>query len=88
MIDESRLLFNRGYDLTAHNTQYINVYVSFQLQERKDEKEHLCSALRTKIHELWDRLQSPQEEKEALSEHMTKSKKKNIEAVRNLEVNL
>lgn len=55
-----------------------------QLQERKTENELRCSALRTKIQELWERLQIPQEEKEALSEHMTMSKKRNIEAVRNL----
>ncbi|XP_053175669.1 protein regulator of cytokinesis 1-like [Scomber japonicus] len=66
--------------LSNDNIAALKLLLS-QLQERKDEKEHLCSALRTKIHELWDRLQSPQEEKEALSEHMTKSKKKNIEAL-------
>lgn len=56
--------------------------ISFQLQERKAEKELRCSAFRTKIQELWERLQIPQEERETLSEHMVKSKKKNIEAVR------
>lgn len=59
-------------------------YASFQLQERRAENELQCSALRTKIQELWARLQIPQEEREALSEHMAKSKKKNIEAVRTL----
>ncbi|XP_018521874.1 protein regulator of cytokinesis 1 isoform X2 [Lates calcarifer] len=52
-----------------------------QLQERKTEIELRCSALRTKIQELWKRLQIPQEEREAFSEHMVKSKKKNIEAL-------
>ncbi|GAA6221475.1 protein regulator of cytokinesis 1-like isoform X2 [Lates japonicus] len=52
-----------------------------QLQERKAEIELRCSALRTKIQELWERLQIPQEEREAFSEHMVKSKKKNIEAL-------
>lgn len=57
---------------------------SFQLQDRKTENELRCSAFRTKIQELWERLQVPQEERDALSEHMVKSKKRNIEAVRNL----
>ncbi|CAK6961518.1 protein regulator of cytokinesis 1-like [Scomber scombrus] len=66
--------------LSTDNIVALKLLLS-QLQERKAENELLCSALRTKIHELWDRLQSPQEEREALSEHMTKSKKKNIEAL-------
>lgn len=57
---------------------------SLQLQDRKAENELRCSAFRTKIQELWERLEIPQEEREALSEHMVKSKKRNIEAVRNL----
>lgn len=57
--------------------------ISFQLQERKAQNELRCSALRTKMQELWERLQIPQEEREALSVHMVKSKKRNIEAVRN-----
>lgn len=57
--------------------------IYFQLQERKAENERRCSDLRTKIQELWERLKIPQEEREAHSEHMVKSKKNNIEAVRN-----
>ncbi|XP_061577659.1 protein regulator of cytokinesis 1-like isoform X2 [Cololabis saira] len=52
-----------------------------QLQESKAENELRCSSLRTKICELWDRLQVPQEEREGFSEHMVKSKKRNIEAL-------
>jgi len=59
-------------------------YVSLQLQERQVEKDLLCSGFRTKIQKLWERLQIPQEDREALSEHMVESKKKNIKAVRNL----
>uniref|UniRef100_A0A3Q0S182 Protein regulator of cytokinesis 1a n=1 Tax=Amphilophus citrinellus TaxID=61819 RepID=A0A3Q0S182_AMPCI len=51
------------------------------LKDRKAEKELLCSGYRTKIQELWERLQIPQEDREAFSEHMIKSKKKNIEAL-------
>lgn len=57
--------------------------ISFQLQEHKAQNDLRCSALRTKIQELWERLQIPHEEREALSEHMVISKKRNIEAVRN-----
>ncbi|XP_068459835.1 protein regulator of cytokinesis 1-like isoform X2 [Clinocottus analis] len=52
-----------------------------QLQDHKAEKKHLCSALRSKIQQLWERLQIPQEEREAFSEHMVMSKKRNIEAL-------
>uniref|UniRef100_A0A672HVW3 Protein regulator of cytokinesis 1-like n=1 Tax=Salarias fasciatus TaxID=181472 RepID=A0A672HVW3_SALFA len=52
-----------------------------QLQERKTERELQCSSFRTKIQELWDRLQISQEDREAFSEHMVRSKKKNFEAL-------
>lgn len=58
--------------------------VLFQLQQRKIENELCCLDLRTKIKGLWERLQIPQEEREALSDHMVESKKRNVEAVRNL----
>ncbi|XP_042267522.1 protein regulator of cytokinesis 1-like isoform X2 [Thunnus albacares] len=66
--------------LSNDNIAALKLLLS-QLQERKAENELLCSALRTKIQELWERLQIPQEEREALSEHMEKSKKKNIAAL-------
>lgn len=53
-----------------------------QLEERKAENEALCETLREKIQQLWDRLQVPQEERQALDEHMVMSKKRNLEAVR------
>lgn len=58
--------------------------VFFQLQQRKIQNELCCLDLRTKIKALWERLQTPQEEREALSHHMVESKKRNMEAVRNL----
>lgn len=64
----------------------MSVCFFLQLQERKTENELLCSGFRTKIQELWERLQIPQEEREAFSEHMVNSKKKNIEAVRKLSI--
>lgn len=39
--------------------------------------------LRTKIKCLWERLQIPEEEREAFSVHMLESKKRNVAAVRN-----
>ncbi|KAM7396850.1 hypothetical protein PAMP_019858 [Pampus punctatissimus] len=69
-----------AFCLSDDNIAALKLLLS-QLQERKAENELRCSALRTKMQELWDRLQIPQEEREALSEHMAKSKKKNIEAL-------
>lgn len=57
-------------------------HVLFQLHDRKAENELHCSTLRARIQGLWERLQIPQEEREALSEHMVLSKKRNIAAVR------
>lgn len=57
-------------------------HVLFQLHDRKAENELHCSTLRARIQGLWERLQVPQEEREALSEHMVLSKKRNIAAVR------
>ncbi|XP_040893967.1 protein regulator of cytokinesis 1-like isoform X1 [Toxotes jaculatrix] len=69
-----------AFCLSNDNIAALRLLLS-QLQERKAENELRCSALRTKIQELWERLQVPQEERGALSEHMVKSKKKNIEAL-------
>ncbi|XP_071369359.1 protein regulator of cytokinesis 1b isoform X2 [Centroberyx affinis] len=52
-----------------------------QLEERKAENEAMCESQRERIQQLWDRLQVPQEEREAFSEHMVASKKKNLEAL-------
>ncbi|KAM4630413.1 protein regulator of cytokinesis 1b [Polymixia lowei] len=53
-----------------------------QLEERKAENEAICETHRERIQALWDRLQVPQEERGAFSEHMVASKKKNLEALR------
>ncbi|XP_061101603.1 protein regulator of cytokinesis 1b isoform X1 [Conger conger] len=52
-----------------------------QLEDRKAENMAICSSYRTKIQALWERLQVAQEEREALSEHMVLSKKRNREAL-------
>lgn len=59
-------------------------FVVFQLQQRKVEKELCFLDFRTKIKGLWERLQVPQEDREAFSDHMVESKKRNMEAVRKL----
>ncbi|XP_074090155.1 protein regulator of cytokinesis 1 isoform X2 [Macrotis lagotis] len=45
-----------------------------QLETRKAQNEGLCEGLRSRIRELWDRLQIPPEEREALAMFMTGSK--------------
>ncbi|KAK2914097.1 hypothetical protein Q8A67_002496 [Cirrhinus molitorella] len=52
-----------------------------QLESKKTENERICGSYREKIHELWERLQIPQEERGAISEHMTLSKKRNMQAL-------
>ncbi|XP_077939472.1 protein regulator of cytokinesis 1 [Gasterosteus aculeatus] len=66
--------------LSIDNMAALKLFLS-QLQEHKAENERCCSALRSKIHELWERLLIPQEEREAFSEHMVKTKKRNVEAL-------
>ncbi|XP_041849196.1 protein regulator of cytokinesis 1b isoform X5 [Melanotaenia boesemani] len=53
-----------------------------QLEERKAENEAMCESQREKIQQLWNRLQVPQEEREAFNQHMVTSKKRNLEALR------
>ncbi|XP_042352314.1 protein regulator of cytokinesis 1-like [Plectropomus leopardus] len=69
-----------AFCLSNDNIASLKLLLS-QLQDRKTENELRCSAFRTKIQELWERLQIPQEEREALSDHMVMSKKRNIEAL-------
>lgn len=69
---------------TPNWTCNFSVFLSLQLQQCKIENELCCLDLRTKIKALWERLHIPQEEREALSNHMVESKKRNMEAVRTL----
>ncbi|KAK5619479.1 hypothetical protein CRENBAI_013864 [Crenichthys baileyi] len=69
-----------AFCLSNDNITALKLLLS-HLQQRKAENELLCSGFRTKIQELWERLQVPLEEREPLSEHMVNSKKKNIEAL-------
>ncbi|XP_014888414.1 protein regulator of cytokinesis 1-like [Poecilia latipinna] len=69
-----------AFCLSDDNITALKLLLS-QLEERKTENELLCSSFRTKVQELWERLQVPQEERESFSEHMLSSKKKNVEAL-------
>ncbi|XP_056433882.1 protein regulator of cytokinesis 1-like isoform X1 [Gadus chalcogrammus] len=53
-----------------------------RLEDCKAENRRRCAAYRLKIQELWERLQTPQEEREATSPHMVHCKKENMEALR------
>ncbi|XP_034049246.1 protein regulator of cytokinesis 1b isoform X1 [Thalassophryne amazonica] len=52
-----------------------------QLEEHKAENEAMCKTQRERIQQLWDRLQVPQGERQAFSEHMVTSKKRNLVAL-------
>lgn len=54
-----------------------------QLEVRKSQNEAVCEGLRAQIRELWDRLQIPAEEREAVATVMTGSKANVRKAVRN-----
>ncbi|XP_056138226.1 protein regulator of cytokinesis 1-like [Lampris incognitus] len=69
-----------AFCLSNDNIAALKLLLS-QLEECKAERERCCSVYRAKILVLWDRLQIPQEEKEAFSEHMANSKRKNMEAL-------
>ncbi|KAM6926275.1 protein regulator of cytokinesis 1-like isoform 1-T1 [Lycodopsis pacificus] len=69
-----------AFCLSNDNIAALKLLLS-QLKERKAKNEDRCAALRSKIQELWERLRTPQEDREALSEHMLMSKKRNIEAL-------
>ncbi|XP_034032076.1 protein regulator of cytokinesis 1-like isoform X2 [Thalassophryne amazonica] len=70
-----------AFCLTNDNISALKQLLS-QLEHHKAENERCCSEFRTKIKELWERLQIPTEEREALAEHMVNSKKKNIDALK------
>nr|XP_014340377.1 PREDICTED: protein regulator of cytokinesis 1 isoform X2 [Latimeria chalumnae] len=52
-----------------------------QLEVQKSQKEAMCSLLRNKITELWERLQVPQEERDAFRVHMRGTKPQTIQAL-------
>ena len=62
---------------------YNHWFSLLQLEMRKSQNEAVCEGLRAQIRELWDRLQIPAEEREAVATVMTGSKAKVRKAVRN-----
>uniref|UniRef100_A0A8C4HS48 Protein regulator of cytokinesis 1 n=1 Tax=Dicentrarchus labrax TaxID=13489 RepID=A0A8C4HS48_DICLA len=69
-----------SFCLSRDNITSLKLLVC-QLEERKAENEATCEAHREKIQQLWDRLQVPQEEREAFNEHMVSSRRRNLEAL-------
>ncbi|KAI4876157.1 hypothetical protein NFI96_017583 [Prochilodus magdalenae] len=69
-----------AFCLSNDNIDSLKVLLN-QLQSKKAENEYICASYREKIQELWDRLQISQEDRDAVSEHMTLSKKRNMEAL-------
>ncbi|XP_066557649.1 protein regulator of cytokinesis 1b isoform X2 [Amia ocellicauda] len=69
-----------AFCLSDENIAALKLLLS-QLEDRKAQNEVLCSAFRGQIQELWNRLQIPQEEREAFSEHMVMCRRRNIDAL-------
>ncbi|XP_077452393.1 protein regulator of cytokinesis 1-like [Stigmatopora argus] len=71
---------NEASCLSTSNIDMLKKFLA-QLQARKAKNEQLCTELRSKLRQLWDRLKIALEERENFSQHMTASKKCNIEAL-------
>uniref|UniRef100_A0A674B3R8 Protein regulator of cytokinesis 1 n=1 Tax=Salmo trutta TaxID=8032 RepID=A0A674B3R8_SALTR len=69
-----------AFCLSSDNITALQLLLG-QLEDRKTENELVCSSYRTKIQELWERLQVPQEERDGMSDHMGQSRKKNMDAL-------
>ncbi|KAL7830999.1 hypothetical protein SRHO_G00305010 [Serrasalmus rhombeus] len=69
-----------AFCLSKENIDSLKVLLH-QLESKKAENERICESYREKIQELWDRLQISQEDRDAISENMTLSKKRNMEAL-------
>ncbi|XP_056605560.1 protein regulator of cytokinesis 1b isoform X3 [Triplophysa dalaica] len=69
-----------SFCLSKENIDSLKVLLH-QLESRKAENERVCGSYRETIQNLWKRLQIPQEERDAISEHMKLSKRRNIEAL-------
>ncbi|KAM9311904.1 protein regulator of cytokinesis 1 [Gastrophryne carolinensis] len=71
-----------AFCLSKENLAALHQLLS-QLEEQIRQNQALSEELRSKIFELWDRLQISEEERNAIADHMTGSKGKTIEALQN-----
>ncbi|KAK6475117.1 protein regulator of cytokinesis 1-like isoform X1 [Huso huso] len=69
-----------AFCLSTENIAMLNQVLN-QLEVRKSQNEVLCGSYRDRIVELWERLQVPQEERDAFSVHMAGSRPSNIQAL-------
>ncbi|XP_078539383.1 protein regulator of cytokinesis 1-like isoform X2 [Lissotriton helveticus] len=71
-----------SFCLSTENIASVKLLL-LQLEDRKTQNEAVCSQLRSRIVELWNRLQIPTEKREAFSIYMTGSRGKTLEALKN-----
>ncbi|XP_078540237.1 protein regulator of cytokinesis 1-like isoform X2 [Lissotriton helveticus] len=71
-----------SFCLSTENIASVKLLL-LQLEDRKAQNEAVCSQLRSRIVELWNRLQIPTEKREAFSIYMTGSRGKTLEALKN-----
>ncbi|KAJ8343941.1 hypothetical protein SKAU_G00312700 [Synaphobranchus kaupii] len=69
-----------AFCLSEENIDSLRLLLS-KLEKRKAENAARCGICRSRIRELWDRLEVCQEEREELGLHMASSKKRNLEAL-------
>ncbi|XP_061078452.1 protein regulator of cytokinesis 1-like [Conger conger] len=69
-----------AFCLSEENIASLRLLLS-TLEKRKAETAERCGVCRSRIRELWDRLELCQEERDALHQHMASSKKRNLEAL-------
>ncbi|XP_064168166.1 protein regulator of cytokinesis 1-like isoform X2 [Anguilla rostrata] len=69
-----------AFCLSEENLASLGLLLS-TLEKRKAETAERCGFCRSRIRELWDRLEVCQEERDVLAQHMASSKKRNLEAL-------
>ncbi|XP_076863007.1 protein regulator of cytokinesis 1a isoform X2 [Brachyhypopomus gauderio] len=69
-----------AFCLSMENITALKVLLN-QLENRKARIEEVCVSHRSRIVELWERLRVPQDERDAVTVHMTSSGKRNMDAL-------
>ncbi|XP_026859853.1 protein regulator of cytokinesis 1a isoform X3 [Electrophorus electricus] len=69
-----------AFCLSTENITALKVLLS-QLENQKARIETMCVSYRCRIGELWERLHVPQEERETITEHITSSRKRDMDAL-------